>query len=102
MICFGFIVVSNLGGFIRNNSLVERGQNECLNEIIFDVTIWRTVVTMSFVVIKSRRPSKSFYTDIICHLDINTSARWSSGMILASGVRGPGFNSRTGPNRLLY
>ena len=24
-------------------------------------------------------------------------ATWSSGMILASGARGPGFNSRSGP-----
>ena len=25
-------------------------------------------------------------------------ARWSRGMIRASGARGPGFNSRTSPN----
>ena len=30
-------------------------------------------------------------------LQNSSRACWSSGMILASGARGPGFNSRTGP-----
>ena len=32
-----------------------------------------------------------------CCLKIFVLAAWSSGMILASGARGPGFNSRSSP-----
>ena len=32
-----------------------------------------------------------------CACDQHPSAAWSSGMILASGARGPGFNSRSSP-----
>ena len=31
-----------------------------------------------------------------------TLARWSRGMIRASGARGPGFKSRTSPNEKLF
>ena len=41
---------------------------------------------------------KKELTDIIVNVKEMLVARWSSGMILASGVRDPGFNSRTSPS----
>ena len=41
---------------------------------------------------------KKELTDIIVNVMEVLVARWSSGMILASGVSGPGFNFRTRPN----
>ena len=41
----------------------------------------------------------------ICYITVRYQVQlacWSSGMILASGARGPGFNSRTGPFANLY
>ena len=41
---------------------------------------------------------KKELTEIIVNVKEMLVARWSSGMILASGVSSPGFNSRTSPN----
>ena len=37
-----------------------------------------------------------------CAAPCTLSGRWSSGMILASGARGRGFNSRTAPVFLFF
>ena len=41
-------------------------------------------------------PSPKFHVDVGAG-PVIASAAWSSGMILAQGARGPGFNSRSGP-----
>ncbi len=41
---------------------------------------------------------KGFMLASLWYSTLNRSARWSSGMMLALGARGPGFDSWTGQN----
>jgi hypothetical protein len=54
----------------------------------------------------TRFPAHPLYCDLprhphlasmTCDVSFKASAAWSSGMILAQGARGPGFNSRSSP-----
>ncbi len=46
--------------------------------------------------------SNNHNTIIFDCIRIDNMAHWSSSMILASGVSDPGFNSRMGPNYLIF